>query len=448
MSTDPFKRAPAMPSGVAFASLLHSVAGMGDRGAVVVLLGCSFVGLVVAGVLLALAEGPGLLAALASLFLLLALAIGMHAAGVLQMDHARGISPRSLGDALRRGLICIPNLIVLGLALIAAALAVCILIALLLVLCKIPLLGALLFVVVFPLSVIVAGVTITGLVLCGVLSLPAMWMGASVARALAQAFAIVRSRLVEVLLLLVLLGLICLGVGVIAVGVLTAGLVPTLGLSLSIVGFAGLGSGEMLAMAAQGYALDGHAIAGLFGGLLLWALGAALVGQVCLRGLSLVYLRVTDGLDLSASEASLRAAFDDLKRRVAALGGRAPQDAPAPLAAKPQPAVERSAGASIPSARSGDDHVTTMPAARREPEAQPQAQPQASADIELPLGVAPAPAKPRPPGAVPAWQPPRGDALPPGTLPPALPAMSACPHCLSAVALDDAFCGRCGYRLK
>ena len=165
-----------------------------------------------------------------------------------------------------------------------------------------------------------------------------------------------------------------------------------LGLSLSIVGFAGLGSGEMLAMAAQGYALDGHAIAGLFGGLLLWALGAALVGQVCLRGLSLVYLRVTDGLDLSASEASLRAAFDDLKRRVAALGGRAPQDAPAPLAAKPQPAVERNAGASIPSARSGDDHVTTMPAARREPEAQPQAQPQASADIELPLGVA----RPRP----------------------------------------------------
>ena len=179
---------------------------------------------------------------LASLVWLLALATGINAAGLLQMDHARGISPRSLGDALVHGLMCIPKLIVLGLALFAAAIAVFIVLALLLVICKIPFLGALLFVVVFPLSVVVAGVTVTGLLLCGVLSLPAIWQGASIARALAQTFAIVKSRLVEAVLLLVAARLDLLRVGLIVFGVLMAGLVPTLGLSLSIVGFGGLGA--------------------------------------------------------------------------------------------------------------------------------------------------------------------------------------------------------------
>ena len=93
------------------------------------------------------------------------------------------------------------------------------------------------------------------------LSLPAIWQGASITRALAQTFAIVKSRLVEALLLLAVVGLLCFVVGLIVFGVLMAGLVPTLGLSLSIVGFGGFGSEEMMAM-AQGYALDGHAIAG------------------------------------------------------------------------------------------------------------------------------------------------------------------------------------------
>ena len=60
----------------------------------------------------------------------------------------------------------------------------------------------------------------------------------------------------------------------------------------------------------------GHAIAGAIGGALLWAVTASLVGQVYLLGLSLVYLRVTEGLDLTASEEALRAKFDE---RAAAL---------------------------------------------------------------------------------------------------------------------------------
>ena len=122
---------------------------------------------------------------------MVAIGTGVNAAGLLQMDHARGISPRSTADALVYGLMCIPKLIVLGLVFLAVEIAVFLVIAMLLFICKIPFLGPLLFVVVFPLSVVVAGVTIVGLFLCMVLSLPAIWQGASITRALAQTLAIV-----------------------------------------------------------------------------------------------------------------------------------------------------------------------------------------------------------------------------------------------------------------
>ena len=195
----------------------------------------------------------------------------------------------------------------------------------LLFICKIPFLGPLLFVVVFPLSVVVAGVTIVGLFLCMVLSLPAIWQGASITRALAQTFAIVRSRLLEAVLLLIFVGFLGFAVAMIIFGVLGFGLLPTLGMSMSIVGFGGFGMESMMAMPQGGGGGAGHAIAGAIGGALLWAVAASLVGQVYLLGLSLVYLRVTEGLDLTASEEALRATFDDARRRTAELGEKARQ---------------------------------------------------------------------------------------------------------------------------
>ena len=194
-----------------------------------------------------------------------------------------------------------------------------------------------------------------------VLSLPAIWQGASVARALAQTLAIVKSRLVEAMLLLVVLGLICFVVGLIVFGVLMAGLVPTLGLSLSIVGFAGFGSEEMMTM-AQGYALDGHAIAGLFGGLLLWAV-AGVAGR---PGLS---ARPVAGLPARhrrpRPERIRGCAASGVRRRQAACRRARRQGAwhaPAPLAATASSAFERSAALLPADHERVDDHVTTMPA--------------------------------------------------------------------------------------
>ncbi|HEX4232887.1 MAG TPA: zinc ribbon domain-containing protein [Caldimonas sp.] len=465
-------RAPTGLPAHTFASLLQAVTGLRNVRAVVAMLGCMFVGVIVAGLLLAMTGRLGFLAGLlASIVWIVAIGTGVNAAGLLQMDHARGISPRSTADALVYGLMCIPKLIVLGLAFFAVEVAVFIAVALLMLICKIPVLGPLLFVIVFPLSVVAVGVTIVGLFICMVLSLPAIWQGASITRALAQTLAIVRSRLVETVLLLVLLAFVCFAVGLIVFGVLAAGLVPTLGMSASIVGFGGFGMESLMAMSQAGG--GSHAVAGAIGGALLWAVAASLVGQVYLLGLSLVYLRVTDGLDLTASEESLRAAFDDARRRTAELGEKARQatqrdaSAPAPPATPAAPPATVAAAIAAPPAYSAPpvaaaapafDPTTSDPFGLRAAE-QTTLPPSAihtphDADIALPFD---APAAPRVSTVASEWTPLPPQTQPPPTRPPGaaplpaaapLPPATTCPQCLSPVAVEDTFCGICGYRLK
>ncbi|HZW75678.1 MAG TPA: hypothetical protein VFF43_19175, partial [Caldimonas sp.] len=166
---------PAGLSGDTFSSLLQAVTGLRNRRAVVAMLSCTFVGVLVAGLLFAMTPTLGFLAGLlAAIVWFVAIGTGVNAAGLLQMDHARRISPRSTADALVYGLMCIPKLIVLALAFFAVEIVVFIVIAILLLICKIPFLGPMLFTVVFPLSVVLAGVTIVGLFICLVLSLPAI----------------------------------------------------------------------------------------------------------------------------------------------------------------------------------------------------------------------------------------------------------------------------------
>jgi hypothetical protein len=315
---------PAGLSADAFSSLFQAVGGVRNGRAIAALLGCTFVGVIAAGLLLAMSGTLGFVAGpLAGVIWIVAIGTGINAAGVLQMDGARGISPRSTVDALVHGLMCIPKLVVIGLAFLAVEIAVFLAIGVLLVICKIPFVGPLLFAIVFPLSVVLAGLTIVGLLICMVLSLPAIWQGAGITRALGQTLAIVKGRLVEAVLLLVFIGALAFIVAMIVFGVLFAGLVPILGMSVSIVGVGGFGMDALTAM-PLGYA-GGHAIAGAIGAALLWAVAGSLVGQVYLLGLSLVYLRVTEGLDLTASEAALRASFDDARRRAAELGEKARQ---------------------------------------------------------------------------------------------------------------------------
>ena len=483
MSTDPAQDAavPAGMSATAFSDLFQAVNGLRNRRALVALIGCTVGGVLLAGLLLALSGALGMLASvLAFLVYLIGIGTGVNAAGLLHMDHARGISPRSTADALVYGLMCIPKLIVLGIALFLVELAVFLVIALVLVVCKIPFVGPLLFTVVFPVSVVVAGITIFSLFLCWVLSLPAIWQGASIMRALSQTLAIARRRLVEAILLLTFVWLLSFAVALIIFSVLGAGLLPTLGLSASIVGFSGLGGGLGSVMGmAQNFGGEGagHAVGGVIGLMVLWAVAASLVLQVYLLGLCLVYLRVTEGLDLSGTEEALRQKLDEARKRAAELGEKAHAAANRETAAAaPAPSSSAAAAASAaatvaPFAASPAPytpppaHYATPPAPYRPPppSAAPAPYPPpapytadlaplAATDIDLSFDDTPPPvAPPAPPSLTPSYSVPPVYVPPPVRPPVAAPAMpqpTTCPQCLSPITADDVFCGVCGYRLK
>jgi hypothetical protein len=479
MPNDPAQAAlPAGISANAFSSLFQAVNGLRNRRALVALIGCTVVGVLVAGLLVAMSGTLGFMAGLlAFVVYVVAVGTGINAAGLLHMDSARGISPRSTVDALVYGLMCIPKLIVLGLALIAVEVAVFIILAIVFFICKIPFLGPLLFTVVFPVSIVVAGVTICGLFLCMVLSLPAIWQGATITRALAQTLTIARSRLIEAVLLLIFVGFVAFAVGLVIFGVLGAGLLPTLGLSRAIVGFGGGmgGMGSLMGM-MQGYGGGGQIVAGTIGGLVLWAVAASLVGQVYLLGLCLVYLRVTEGLDADATEATLREKLDDARRRAADLGDKArnatsrdgPAAAGAVTAAAPNYRPSPAAGPVAPAA-------AAVPPAYAPPAAPPYSVPPtfaASPPFNPPPAYAPphdfmAPAPPdsidpdialpfddlpHAPAPAPAYATPPAYVAPPVQAPlpvaPAAAAATTCPQCLSSITAEDVFCGVCGYRLK
>ena len=96
--------------------------------------------------------------ALAFLLFLMCAGTGFNAAGVVLMDEASGASSRSFTDALLAGLFAfgkaIAVMILAGLTFLGIVLAV----ALLLWICKIPVIGPVLFFVVFPISAVTIGV--------------------------------------------------------------------------------------------------------------------------------------------------------------------------------------------------------------------------------------------------------------------------------------------------
>jgi len=424
----------------ALSSMLQSIEGLRNRRALAAILGCMVAGVLVAGLFSLMAAHLGFLMAFVGVIcLFVATATGINAAGVLLMDQARGLPLRTLADAVTYGLACIPKFILLGLSLLLVAIGVFIVLMVAYLICKIPVLGPLLFVAVFPLSVVIAGLTLCALFLCLFLALPAIWEGLTITRAIAQALTIARSRLIESIVLLAVVGLLAMVVGFIVFGVLFMGLVPSIGMSASILGGDGLHSMlEMMRAGGQFGDADGgvsvggasYALAAGVGTGLLWSLAGSLLSLVYLLGLNLVYLRVTEGLDVDSTEAAMKSGLSEAKRQAAELGQKA------------RDAAER----------------VREPA---RPTAQP-AHPDASAPLETVDPVTPE--VPAQMVATPIVQPPTPVVQPPAPIvqalspivqpaaPNALPSPAAktaiCPKCQSAVDKNDVFCGVCGNRLK
>ncbi len=372
----------------AFVDLLRAVGALRNTAALSVLFGCVLAGVLLGGFLSTLGGHSGLfLTVLGALSACIATATGLNAAGVLLMAEERQAPPRELQAAIAQGLMCVPKCAVLGATLLLVAFVVLLGLTAAYFVCRVPLAGPLLFVLVFPLSVVIGGVAFSGLSLCLFLALPAIWDGASLTTAIAQSLAIARARLVEAFLMMAVVGGLTLLVGGVVFGALFAGLMPMLTLAANIFGADAVASlpgmllpdhGDAVYRPSAGSGGD-HAIAIAIGGGMLAALAGSLVMLVPLLGLALVYTRLNEGVG------PLRAGLP----------------APDTEAARPSPQPAAAMAAFGPRF-----NAVPEPIARQRPQ-------MLADDLTVPLSLN----------------------------------RTRCPHCLSSVAPDDVFCGICGYKL-
>jgi len=264
-------------------------------------------------------------------FVLLAVAIffyGANATGILLMDEAQGGTSRpviaAVLTALAIGHRFIFVLLLVGLVYIVGLLAM----ALLLLLCKIPGLGPLLFAFVFPVCVVISGVAIfAGYAVIGPLAGPAIWSGATTMQALSRLAAIARQRIVVVILSVLVLLIICGFVGSLIFGIMFVGTLITGGMAAGIIGVSGMDLTSVMSMAnmsgygggGDGRGASGHLAAGAFGWGVVMAVAFTLPLLVYLRGCCQLYLGNIQGVNADGIEQQLRDKLDAAKRGAADL---------------------------------------------------------------------------------------------------------------------------------
>ncbi|QYG05375.1 zinc ribbon domain-containing protein [Janthinobacterium sp. PAMC25594] len=307
-----------LPFSSAVGSLIEATDAIKNFRAIV-LLALTFIGAVlVGGVLMMLAGGmnSAVLAFLGGLMAFLVMFYGSNAVGILLMRDAQGQPGMSLVDAVLVSLYTSHRLIAVVFLEFLIVLAAMFAIAIILFVCKIPVLGPVLYAVVFPLSAIVLGVLVFALFYVMLpLAGPAAWSGASVFQIIARLNQIVRTKLVSVILLEVLLFMMTSFVALLIFGVLGAGVSLTTGMSAGILGLGSQMNMYTLASGLGGGGGSGYIIAAGLGGGLLMAAAAVVPGLIFTKGVCIIYLNATRNVDFSASEASLNEGLAVVKKK-------------------------------------------------------------------------------------------------------------------------------------
>ena len=397
------------------------------------------------------AAGGGLMG-LFGLLAMILIAAGMSGAGILLMDKAKNIAPRSMLDAFLAGLWCIPKFLgfYVVVALVLAALAVVGAIGYFLA--KIPGIGPLFFFVLHPVLVIMAAAVLTSLLWVGFpLFTPAVWEGRGFKESLTLVIAVSRQRLVPTVLLFLALYVVVSVIGMVVFGALLPGYFFMSGLATSIlgVGITGNGLAAITAlMNGYGGSSSGLMYAGILATALIFGLAFTLMMQVALMGVNLVYLSATDGLDTADTENALNAGLDEMKRRAreaqekARLAAEQAQEKARQMAEEAKERARQRAAEQAAAQAAAAEQAQAQAAAVLAAE---QAEQQAAADR---LAAEAAAAQAAPPDAPPQEPTFLAEPAPSTNLPPASAATATCPQCQHTVGHDDVFCGECGHRLK
>ena len=242
--------------------------------------------------------------------------VGVNGVGILLSDDVWERPQRGIKDALLVSLLTSHRLILILLLEGVLFLAYLMVLAILLFLCKIPVVGPLLYAFIVPIGAILSGVVLFGLVYVAIpLAAPAVWNGASVMGALAMLKEVVRHRLLFVVVLTLLLGLLLVVVGGLIVAVVGGGTSMILGLSATIIG-ASMDPGAVFnVFSGFGRSGGGYTWALGFGMATLFLIATAPVILVGMKGVALIQRAAVTGLSLAEAEENIAHKMNEMKKR-------------------------------------------------------------------------------------------------------------------------------------
>lgn len=240
--------------------------------------------------------------------------VGVNAAGILVSDGVWGRDQRSISQAVLVSLFTSHRLLLVllfeGLLFLVYLLAL----GVLLMVCKIPGIGPLLFAIVYPFGALLSGVMLFGLLYVAIpLAAPAIWSGSSATSALVMLKEIARHRLIMAVVMSLMLGLLMVVVSAIVMGIVGSGVGITLGMSAGIVGVS-MNFGSFMSMMG-GSGGSGYVWALGLGSTILFLVAAIPVFLVGMKGAAIIHHTAIAGLSLREAEDKVKLQLQVAKER-------------------------------------------------------------------------------------------------------------------------------------
>jgi hypothetical protein len=232
--------------------------------------------------------------------------------------------------------------------------------------CKVPGLGPVLLFFSHPVLVVAAGILLFSASLFFSLVSPALWDGDTTMQAIAKTLAILKERYIIVVLHLVVMGFVTAFILAVVAGVIVPGYFSMTAFAARIIGpsilsgemnmpgFMGLTSVLMTLMSMGGQ--SGHVQAILLDTALMATLVGTMALQVYLMGINLVYLNVSEGVDVSGAERVLKQQLDQAKAKAEVVKHRAIE-----AADRARQAAQRPPAPTGPSGRECPNHECRAP---------------------------------------------------------------------------------------
>ncbi|HVC49495.1 MAG TPA: hypothetical protein VND43_04930 [Burkholderiales bacterium] len=237
---------------------------------------------------------------------------GLSASGFMMMDHARGFPQRSVKMAVDSSIRSLHRFIGCFMVWAVTLFISVILVSVLLVFCRIPYVGPLLFAVIYPASSILIGlINIAMAYLFIAILTPAIWEGQEISAAIARLWVVIENRALLVLVQLLLLAVLVALVGFITYSVINSGSSVVLPMADGIIGARLGNSGFTLGAMfnALQYGAGGYLYAALFSSGIIFLIAMSMPVMVAVLGACLIYQNVTEGLDFDETRAAIEEHF-------------------------------------------------------------------------------------------------------------------------------------------